>query len=106
MIRTWVNLGIANYAVVMGGNMLNGMNRAGHTPDQFPELVKSSAGKAVSFAIMGPVGTYRMLLAYHNSLVTNNSKWTNAIFDPHFSDPHYMTWPEGEASYVPHALQN
>lgn len=61
-----------------------------------------SGMKGSAFGIGGPIGTYRIWLAHHNKKVTGDEKWTNYIYQPSvYFDSKYITYPFGNASWIP-----
>ena len=64
-----------------------------------------SLGKSAYFSALGPVGTYRISLAYLNYRKTGDKKWMEVLTDPGssmkpYSNP-YIIKPFGEASWIP-----
>lgn len=61
--------------------------------------------KGSVYALSGPVGTYRMLLAINNKNVTNDHLWTKVVFGLGLYSKsytkNYITWPFGFASWYP-----
>lgn len=64
--------------------------------------------KSLIFYYAGPIGTYRIWLAYYNAYVTNNTKWTDVINKsyPHINDVSYIVKPIGYASWFPIKHEN
>ena len=61
--------------------------------------------KSGYFYALGPIGTYRILLAFRNYVVTDDKKWIKTLTHPGSSiDDSYVPYimkPFGNASWVP-----
>lgn len=122
--QLYFGIGICNSLLIFPGNLYNG------SKDQITEFKRYWEGsrfermilpapfglisfgmllmvlsKTTCYALAGPLGTYRILLAHHNRRVTSDVSWTNAIYKPCFSidfdsEP-YILYPVGQASWLP-----
>lgn len=113
--KTWICTGILNFAWIASTNIMSGIYKSHESSYNNDPIITSgqkgtalllvtafSICKSMMYFMAGPIGTYRIGLAYHNKYKTDDPNWTKPVDTLGYdNDRKYLVKPAGHASWFP-----